>query len=100
MLIIPKKDFPKTLNPLGLKRGDIIEIEIGDASPDFLTLDPSTLKLNVMRDPNEMREPLMKAAKKTTASMPLPDLKSMIQAPPVDAAAAPAAPVITAATRG
>lgn len=97
MLIIPKKDFPKMLNPLGLKRGDIVEIEVGDASPDFITLDPATLKLNVMRDPNEPRDPLMKQPKPksdTTASMPLPDLKSMIQAPPMaPPAAAPMPPM-------
>lgn len=100
MLIIPKKDFPKSLNPIGLKRGDIIEIEIGDATPDFITLDPATLKLNVMRNPGEPREPLVKISKpKAPAMMPLPDLKTMIQkpmppmAPPAASAPAPMPPV-------
>lgn len=84
MLVIPKKDFPKMLNPVGLKRGDIVEIEIGEASPDFITLDPSTLKLNVMRNPAEPREPLVKVPKpKNAGTMPMPDLKAMIQKPPM-----------------
>jgi len=88
MLVIPKKDFPKSLNPLGLKRGDVIEIEIGEASPDFITLDPSTLKLNVMRNPAEPREPLVKIPKpKTMANMPLPDMKTMLQKPSMPSAA-------------
>lgn len=93
MLVIPKKDFPKLLNPIGLKRGDIVEIEVGDASPDFITLDPSTLKLNVMRDPTEPREPLVKVPKaKPLHNMPMPDLKTMIQKPPMAPPPAPMTP--------
>jgi len=97
MLVIPKKDFPKMLNPVGLKRGDTVEIEIGDVSPDFITLDPTTLKLKAMRDPMEPREPLVKQPKPkapaapSMAHMPLPALKSMIQNPAPAPAPAPAA---------
>lgn len=83
MLVIPKKDFPKLLNPVGLKRGDKVEIEIGEVSPDFITLDPSTLKLDAVRNPMEHREPLVKASKPKMSTMPLPDLKNMIQKPPM-----------------
>lgn len=99
MLVIPKKDFPKDLNPLGLKRGDVVEIEIGDANTDFITLDPSTLKLKAMRDPAEVREPLVKQPKPkkdTMATMPLPALKAHIQNPapaPAPAALPPSMPL-------
>lgn len=97
MLVIPKKDFPKDLNALGLKRGDVIEIEVADATLDFITLDPATLKLKMMRDPLEAREPIVKMPKPkkdSMANMPLPDLKSMIQNPPAPApAAAPLPPM-------
>lgn len=84
MIVIPKKDFPKQLNPMGLKRGDKVELEIGDVSPDFITLDPATLKLGAVRAPGEPREPLVKMPKpKNPSTMPLPDLKSMIQKPPM-----------------
>lgn len=95
MLVIPKKDFPKGLNPLGLKRGDIVEIEIGDATPDYITLDPLSVRLKVMRDAMEQREPIMKMPKpkpETMASMPLPDLKAAIQNPPTPPAASPTPP--------
>lgn len=91
MLIIPKKDFPKDLNPLGLKRGDKVELEIADSTPDYITIDPSSLKLKMVRDLNENRPPLVKPKKvSNTASMPLPALKSMIQNPPAPAPAGPA----------
>lgn len=93
MLVIPKKDFPKLLNPMGLKRGDKVEIEIGEATPDFITLDPSTLKLHGMRDMAEPREPLVKVSKpKNVGTMPMPDLKSMIQKPPMAPPMAPPPP--------
>lgn len=94
MLVIPKKDYPKGLNPIGLKRGDIVEIEIGESTPDFITLDPATLKLKAMRDPMEPREPLVKLPKPkapSMAKMPLPALKSMIQNPTPAPAPMPAA---------
>lgn len=93
MLVIPKKDFPKDLNSVGLKRGDVIEIEVGEATPDFITLDPTTLKLKIMRDPLEPREPIMKTPKPkapSLANMPLPDLKAQLQNPPM-----PGGPVAT-----
>lgn len=91
MLIIPKKNFPPDLNPLGLKRGDVVEIEVSDATQDYITLDPVTLKLNALRNPHEQREPLVKQHKpKNAAQLPLPDLKSMIQ--PQPHMPAPAAP--------
>lgn len=84
MLLIPKKDFPKMLNPMGLKRGDIVEIEIAEATPDYITLDPQSLKLNVVHNPGEPREPLHKQMKpKNAGNMPLPDLKNMISKPPM-----------------
>lgn len=104
MLVIPKKDYPKDLNPLGLKRGDIIEIEIGDSTPDFITLDPASLKLKAMRDISEPREPIMKMPKPkkdpSMANMPLPDLKTMIQNPTPPPAPAPILPPQTGAARG
>lgn len=92
MLVIPKKDFPKGMNPLGLKRGDIVEIEIGDATIDYITLDPTSMRLKAMRDPMESREPLMKIPKPKTdmANMPLPDLKAALQNPPTP----PVAPAV------
>lgn len=84
MVVIPKKDFPKLLNPMGLKRGDVVELEVADANGDFIMLDPATLKLKIVRDPNEIREPIEKQPKPkapSMANMPLPDLKSMIQNP-------------------
>lgn len=95
MLVIPKKDFPKGLNPLGLKRGDIVEIEIGDATTDYITLDPMSVRLKVMRDPMESREPLLKVPKpkETMANMPLPDLKAAIQNPPTPPAVPPVQPL-------
>jgi len=82
MLMVNKHDLDPKLNLMGLKRGDKVEVEIADVSPMGFTLDPKTIKLDEMRDPDEIREPLMKATKpKTAASMPLPDLKSMIQQP-------------------
>lgn len=94
MLVIAKKDFPKDLNPLGLKRGDKVEIEIGDASPDFLTLDPTTLKLKTMSNPADPRPPLVKLPKpkSTMANMPLPALKAHIQTPPMATPPAPMTP--------
>ena|SRR5579862_7058529 len=95
MLVIPKKDYPKGLNPMGLKRGDKIELEVGDVSPDYITLDPSTMKLNGVRDLTEPREPLIKIPKPKAnmANMPLPALKSAIQNPPMTPpAAAPTTP--------
>lgn len=86
MLVIPKKDFPKELNPLGLKRGDVVQIEIGESTPDFITLDPLSLKLTLVRDPNEPRESAIKEPKPkkdSLSSMPLPDLKMMLQNPPM-----------------
>ncbi len=104
MLVIPKRDYPKDLNPMGLKRGDKIEIEVGEVSPDFITLDPATLKLTGMRDPGEIREPLVKMPKPkqpTMANMPLPNLKSMIQQPMTPPpAAAPMPPAQTGSVRG
>lgn len=98
MLVIPKKDFPKMLNPMGLKRGDRVEIEVGDVSPDFITLDPATLKLNGMRDMTEPREPLVKMPKpKPLHTMPMPDLKNMIQQPPMPNAGAAPMPSPTSA---
>lgn len=88
MLVIPKKDYPKDLNALGLKRGDVIQIEVGDSTPDFITLDPSTMKLTVMRDATEPREPIVKQPKPkadSLASMPLPDLKMALKNPPMPA---------------
>jgi hypothetical protein len=82
MLMVNKHDLDPKLNLMGLKRGDKVEIEIADVSPMGFTLDPKTIKLDEMRDPNEIREPLMKTPKpKTAANMPLPDLKSMLQQP-------------------
>ena len=97
MLVIPKKDYPKDLNALGLKRGDVVQIEIGESTPDFITLDPSTMKLTAMRDATEPREPLVKMPKPkapSMANMPLPALKAQIQNPPMSApAAAPLPPM-------
>ena len=87
MLVIPKRDFPKEMNPLGLKRGDVVQIEVGDATTDFITLDPATMKLTLVRDASEPREPILKEKKPkvadTLANMPLPDLKMRLQNPPV-----------------
>jgi hypothetical protein len=103
MLVIPKKDYPKGLNPIGLKRGDIIEIEVGESTPDYITLDPTTIKLKMMRDPLEPREPLAKLPKPkapSMAEMPLPDLKTMIQNPPSVGPATPPVPPIVGSPRG
>ena len=82
MLMVNKHDLDPKLNHMGLKRGDKVEIEIADVTPMGFTLDPRTIKLDEMRDPNELREPLMKQPKaKNTANMPLPALKNMIQNP-------------------
>jgi hypothetical protein len=82
MLMVNKHDLDPKLNIMGLKRGDKVELEIADVSPMGFTLDPKTLKLNEVRDLNEVREPLVKASKpKNTANMPLPALKNMIQKP-------------------
>lgn len=92
MIIIPKKDFPQHLNPLGLKRGDKVQLEITDATADYITLDPASLKLHQVRDINEQRPPLVKMPKpKNAATMPLPALKSSIQAPPMAPPPPPAA---------
>ena len=89
MLMVAKHDLDPKMNHMGLKRGDKVEIEIADVTPMGFTLDPRTIKLNEMRDPDEVREPLTKQPKaKSAASMPLPDLKSMIQ-PPMSAPAQP-----------
>lgn len=97
MLMVNKHDLDPKLNLMGLKRGDKVEVEIADVSPMGFTLDPKTIKLNEMRDPDELREPLMKVPKpKTAASMPLPDLKTMIQQPaPVPAPASVPMPART-----
>lgn len=97
MIIVNKQDLDSKLNHLALKRGDKIEIEIADVNPMGLLLDPKTIKLDEMRDPEEAREPLTKAPKaKSMAQMPLPDLKNMIQNPmpavPVAPSAAPVPP--------
>ena len=82
MLMVNKHDLDPKLNHMGLKRGDKVEIEIADVTPMGFTLDPRTIKLDEMRDPNELREPLVKQPKqKTMANMPLPALKNMIQKP-------------------
>ena len=82
MLMVNKHDLDPKINHMGLKRGDKVEIEIADVSPMGLTLDPRTIKLDEMRDPNEQRESLVKQPKqKNMANMPMPDLKSMIQKP-------------------
>lgn len=84
MLMVNKHDLDPKLNLEGLKRGDKVEIEIADVSPMGITLDPRTIKLDQMRDPMEERAPLVKPSKsKSAAHMPLPDLKSMIQKPPM-----------------
>lgn len=89
MIMVNKHDLDPKLNlEGGLKRGDKVEIEIADVSPMGIVLDPKTLKLHAIRDLHEQREPLVKPTK-SKATMPLPDLKNMIQAPP---AAAPVAP--------
>jgi hypothetical protein len=87
MLVIGKKDYPKDLNPLGLKRGDVIQLEVADATTDFITVDPATLKLLTVRDAAEPRDPIIKEPKPkkmdTLATMPLPDLKMALQNPPM-----------------
>lgn len=91
MLMISKEQLDPKLNIMGLKRGDKVEIEIADVTPMGITLDPRTIKLDAPRDMMEPREPLMKQPKqKNMAKMPLPDLKTMLQHPPM--APAPVAP--------
>jgi hypothetical protein len=90
MILVHKHDLDPKLNlEGGLKRGDKVEIEIADVSPMGIVLDPKTLKLHAIRDLHEQREPLVKPSK-SKATMPLPDLKNMIQ--PTPPAAAPVAP--------
>jgi len=96
MIMVNKHDLDPKLNlEGGLKRGDKVELEIADVSPMGITLDPKTLKLHSVRDINEPREPIVKPVKsKSTATMPLPDLKSMLQKPlPASAPIMPPAPV-------
>ena len=81
MLMVNKHDLDSKINLAGLKRGDKIEIEIADVSPMGFTLDPRTIALTQVRDPLEEREPIVKPPKPKLNSMPLPDLKSMIQTP-------------------
>jgi hypothetical protein len=104
MIVVPKKDLPKDINPMGLKRGDVIQVEIADATPDYLTIDPATLKLALMRDPNEPRESHIKEPKPkkdSLASMPLPDLKMALQNPPAPGpVATPAMPPMPPAKQG
>lgn len=88
MLMVNKHDLDPKLNLMGLKRGDKIQVEIADVTPMGFTLDPKTVSLTEMRDVAEPREPIMKTPKPKLNSMPLPDLKSMIQHP------MPAAPVM------
>jgi hypothetical protein len=93
MILVHKHDLDPKLNLEGLKRGDKVEIEIADVSPMGLVLDSKTLKLNSIRDLHEHREPIVKPTKeKSTAHMPLPDLKTMIQNPPAAAPVAPPTP--------
>lgn len=93
MLMVNKHDLDPKLNLMGLKRGDKIEIEIADVSPMGITLDPHTIKLDMVRDPNEPREPIVKPSKpKTMANMPLPALKTMVQHPMPAPMAPPMAP--------
>lgn len=97
MIMVNKHDLDPKMNLMGLKRGDKIEIEIADVTPMGLTLDPRTIKLDEVRDPNEPREPIVKPPKpKNAATMPLPALKSMVQhpmpLPPPPPAPAPLAP--------
>ena len=91
MLMVNKHDLDPKMNHMGLKRGDKVEIEIADVTPMGFTLDPRTIKLDEMRDPNEPRESLVKQSKpKNAATMPLPALKTAIQ-PPMPAAMPPKA---------
>jgi hypothetical protein len=94
MIMVNKHDLDPKLNlEGGLKRGDKVELEIADVSPMGITLDPKTLKLHSVRDINEAREPIVKPTKsKSAATMPLPDLKSMLQKPMPAPAAAPVIP--------
>jgi hypothetical protein len=93
MILVHKHDLDPKLNLEGLKRGDKVEIEIADVSPMGIVLDSKTLKLHALRDISEPREPIIKPSKeKTTANMPLPALKTMIQKPIPAPVAAPVMP--------
>ena len=96
MIMVNKHDLDPKLNlDGGLKRGDKVEIEIADVSPMGIVLDPRTLKLHAIRDLNEQREPIIKPTKtKSPATMPLPDLKSMLQKPMPAPAPAPVMPPV------
>jgi hypothetical protein len=95
MILVHKHDLDPKLNLEGLKRGDKVELEIADVSPMGIVLDSKSLKLHSLRDLNEPREPIVKPSKeKSTATMPLPALKNMIQTPPAAAPVTPPAPPV------
>jgi hypothetical protein len=85
MVVLPKKEWPKELNSAGLKRGDIVQMEVADSTPEYISVDPSTLKLHQVRNPVENREPIMKPKKQNAANMPLPALKNMLPNAPMPA---------------